>query len=360
MVNTLEFLQNPKEIARIAVTYGDGNQRDATYTGDLILQTNGILPSLHLSNVLFVPGSKLNLLSVPQLASKGVKVEFGSECIGTLDGEVILTGQRTGNVYTVTSSSMAAPAAFVAKTPETPELWHQRLGHLGHDNLERLVHENLVKGINLKHGAFKAEKYDVCGPCALGKQQRLPFPSEGGGKTTRILDLVHTDICGPIETTKGGNRYFVSFVDDYSGYTEIHLIENRFNLSSVVIDVFTRMENYTGERIRRVRHDNGREYLSSSTTAFYKHKGITMERSMPYAPQQNGVAESFNKTLMAKVRPMLAASGLGNEYWGEAAMTATYLANLSPKAGKTKTPWELYHGFRPDVSRLRTFGCRPT
>jgi hypothetical protein len=245
MVTGLSSLCDTHDISPMSITYGNGGKCVATQEGKLMMRTSSNTPPLAIGEVLHVPGSKMNLLYIPQLTDKGVTVTFNSSSVTcTLDDEVILTGKRVGNMSVARSVPAESTAAMVAKPKETPELWHKRLGHLGHDNLERLVRDDLVKGINLKPCAFREEKHDVCDPCARGKQQRLPFPERGSSQTTRVLELVHTNICGPITpATKGGKGYFITFLDDFSGYAEIVLLENRGDVSSVITDTLTRMEN---------------------------------------------------------------------------------------------------------------------
>ncbi|WIA41017.1 hypothetical protein OEZ86_004655 [Tetradesmus obliquus] len=222
-----------------------------------------------------------------------------------------------------------------------------------------MAKEELVHGMNILPKHFSENKYDACDPCTLGKQKRLPFTGTFSGRTSKLLELVHTDICGPITPISvGGSNYFISFIDDYSGYAEVKLLDSKQALAPLIEEVLTRWMMRTGYAIVRVRSDGGMEYLSHATKRFYKANGITQERSMPYAQQQNGVAESFNRTIMAKVRPMLVQCGMEQEYWGEALMTATFLQNLSPKAHLPLTPWQLYFDEQPNVSFLRVFGCR--
>ena len=104
--------------------------------------------------------------------------------------------------------------------------------------------------------------------------------------------------------------------------------------------------------------DNGSEYINADLKAFCEAKGIKLETTVRYTPEQNGATKRLNRTLMDKVRPMLAGAGMHKHLWAEAMATANYVRNRSPVTGRDKTPWELFFGHKPDVSHLRTFGAR--
>lgn len=113
-----------------------------------------------------------------------------------------------------------------------------------------------------------------------------------------------------------------------------------------------------GVKISRFRSDNGGEYTSKAMRSFCASKGIKMELTVPYTPEQNGICERMNRTLVEKARSMLFDSAVGREFWGEAIQTAAYLTNRSPCSvlDSSVTPSEVWEGTKPDVSKLRVFG----
>jgi transposase InsO family protein len=192
----------------------------------------------------------------------------------------------------------------------------------------------------------------------MGKQHRLPFKTSTS-TTARPLALIHTDLCGPLPVTSlGGNNYFVTLLDDYSKLSVVRPIASKSDTAGAVKSVITLLENQTGHHLQRLRCNNGSEYINADLKEFCASKGIKLETTVRYTPEQNGVAERLNRTLMNKVRPMLAASGLPKQLWADAAVTANYIRNRSPVSGRDKTPYELFFGAKPDVSHLRTFGAR--
>ena len=160
--------------------------------------------------------------------------------------------------------------------------------------------------------------------------------------STKKLQLVHSDVCRPMSTESfGGRKYFVTFIDDYSLCCSVYFLRHK----SEVLEKFKEFEvsttNICGQRVGTLRTDNGGEYLSNEFKAYLKSKGICHELTVPYSPQQNGVAERMNRTLMESARSMIAHAGLSNRYWAEAVVTAAYMKNQMPSiAIKDQTPHE--------------------
>ena len=118
------------------------------------------------------------------------------------------------------------------------------------------------------------------------------------------------------------------------------------------------MENQTGKKIKRLRTDNGLEFCWSEFDQFCKDEGIARHRTVRNTPQQNGVAERMNQTLLERVRCMLSNAGLDRRFWAEAVSTACYLINRGPHTGiQCKTPMEMWSGKAADYSNLKAFGC---
>lgn len=262
-------------------------------------------------------------------ADKGIiRTESGYEIVG----------HKTGGVYIMSdwealqSGTPAFTTYALALQLRTPvSLWHQRLGHLGKGNLKRLLTEDMVTGINIKTIDWDSID-ECCDPCRKGRMTRPAFQSS----TTEVsgpLDLIHMDLCGPLEETRGGNKYIATFKDDYSSYSWIQLTSSKQNLADVIKKQFALLETETGRKIKAVKTDNGREYISTALEDYLQEKGIKHNISMPYTPQQNGEAERLNRTLQEKARPMLSQASLPLNMWGEAVTVANYMRNVSPVTG---------------------------
>jgi hypothetical protein len=219
-----------------------------------------------------------------------------------------------------------------------------------------MAQKDVVKGMKIS----KISDLSFCEGCVEGKIHRNPFKAVGEIRSTKKLQLIHSDVCGPMRTESlGGHKYFVTFIDDYSRYCCVYFLKQKSEVFSKFKEFESTFTNESGLQIGKLRSDNGGEYLSSEFSDYLKKKGIRHELTVPYSPQQNGVAERMNRTLIESARSMLSHARLPNRYWGEAVATAAYLRNRIPTSAlkKRNTPYEEWYERTPDVSHLRVFGC---
>ena len=203
------------------------------------------------------------------------------------------------------------------------------------------------------------EKDFFCDACQLGKAHRLPFKTESKEVDTKPGELIHSDVCGPMsETSPGGARYFVTFIDDASGFRYVYFLKQK----SEVFERFRNFErlvaNKFGRLMKTLRSDNVREYVNEKMNQYLSSRGIKFEPSAPYTPKQNGKSERNNRTIVECARTMLRAKSLPTFLWAEAVNTAVYLQNRvlsSDRRGK-KTPYEIWTGEKPEFSHTRVFG----
>ena len=160
-----------------------------------------------------------------------------------------------------------------------------------------------------------------------------------------MLELVHTDVCGPMSTqAKGGYEYFITFTDDYSRYGYVYLMKRKSEASKKFKEFRAEVENQLGKRIKAIRFDRGGEYLLGDFKDYLIQNGIVSQLIAPGTPQQNGVAERRNRTLLEMVRSMMSYSTLSISFWGYALNTTIHLLNLFPSKYVLKTPMELWSG----------------
>jgi len=179
-------------------------------------------------------------------------------------------------------------------------------------------------------------------------------------RTKGILELIHSDLCGPIETQSiGGAKYFFTLIDDYSKRIFIYTLESKNQVPEMFRNFKKLVENQTGRRIRILRTDNGKEYVKTRMINLLKEEGIKHQTTVPYSPEQNGVAERYNRMIVEKARCLLFEAKLPKKFWGEAVSTAVYFLNRSPtKALHKMTPEEAWLGRKPDLRHLRIFGSK--
>ncbi|MCO5606691.1 hypothetical protein L7F22_060880 [Adiantum nelumboides] len=188
---------------------------------------------------------------------------------------------------------------------------------------------------------------------------RFSFSQDGSVRATRKLQLVHSDVCGPMRTPSvGNNLYFVTFIDDFSRFCWVYPLKGKLDVFAIFQHYVSMVENETGCKVQTLRTDRGGEYMSGAFKDFLGKKSIKHQCTMPYTPQQNGVAERKNRSLMEMARYMLKAKSLPHKLWMEAVVCAAHVLNRCPtRALKTVTPYESWYDRKPSVSYLRVFGC---
>jgi hypothetical protein len=316
---------------------------------------NGQMRQIH--NVMYVPALKKNLLSVSTITDNHLKVEFGKLGCIVKDVQdhykVVSTGTRVGGLYRL-DVTVKRHVALTSQETSTAELWHHRYGHLNYNDLSLLQRKSMVEGLPV----MKCEHLP-CEACALGKQHREEFPVHTEKRKYDILELIHTDVCGPMQTRSlGGASYFVIFIDDRSRYTWVYFIRRKSDIFEYFKEFRNMVEKQTGKCIKILRSDQGGEYKSKAFNTYCKSNGIQQQFTVPHTPQQNGVAERWNRTLVESARSMLQGKNISNGFWAEAINTAVYLKNRCPtKKLVFQTPFEVLYGYKPDVSHFKVFGC---
>ena len=327
-----------------------------------------------LTNVSFAPGLATNLVSVARLAAAGLHVRFsGPLCFIQQGQRVIAIADlvKNNNLYRLRTTRASMSAGTTSTKPQyclaageqaqlpLPDLWHQRLGHIHHMAVSKLLNNQMTADVHhsIKSGAVH------CNACILGKHHRAAVPSGiKAGRATRPLFRLHLDICGPFSIeAHDGSLYLLQIVDDYSRYVWARTMPNRQTQTVLghLKDFVAEAEAlHSGHRVSILRSDNGPELVSASFNAWLKSRGIRRERTATYTPHQNGVVERMNRAVVELGRTMLIAAHLPMKFWALAMDTAVYCRNRSPTTSlDDRTPYEAWHGKRPAISHMRIFGC---
>ncbi|GJT21720.1 retrotransposon protein, putative, ty1-copia subclass [Tanacetum coccineum] len=191
----------------------------------------------------------------------------------------------------------------------------------------------------------------------LGKMARKPY-SHQVERAKDLLGLIHTDVCGPFRiVSRQGASYFVTFTDDFSRYGYVYLLKHKHEVFETFKVFQKEVENQLGKTIKSLRSDRGGEYMSQEFLDHLKEHGIIAHRTPPYTPQNNGVSERRNRTLLDMVRSMMSQTTLPKSFWDYALETAARILNMVPSKKVDKTPYEIWHGQAPKLSYLRVWGC---
>lgn len=198
-----------------------------------------------------------------------------------------------------------------------------------------------------------------CEICTQGKQTRLPFPKKGT-RAISLLQIIHSDVCGPMSVNSiGGAKYYVSFIDDFSRKTFIYIIMQKSQVFECFKKFKALVENQTDKKIKFFRSDGGKEYDNHKFHEFFEKEGVAHQKTAPYNPEQNGLAERMNRTIMEKVRCMLYGANLSKGYWAEAVKYAVDIINVLPNAAnKEKCPDKIWFGVKPNLKKFKVFGCK--
>ena len=198
----------------------------------------------------------------------------------------------------------------------------------------------------------------VCEGCILGKMHRFSF-ARSSFRATQKLQVVHSDVCGPMNVKSlGGHYYFVTFIDDFSRFTWIYALTRKSQVYDAFMAWIAMAENQSSCKLQSLRSDRGGEYMSKILNTVLQERGISHQYTCPYTPQQNGLAENKNRSHLEMARCMLKAKKLPNILRMEAIMAACHILNRCPtKALKKVTPFETWYSRKPTVAHLRTFGC---
>ena len=365
MVKDLSVLTDAEKLpeAKKIWTADENNYLLATHKGNLKLKSVVGLKkykNLEWYDVLFVPNLKRSLISIRQLDDEGKKAVFSGNCCTVYDksGEILLQGTRISSLYVADNLIILEKKyGLLCESKSELALWHRRLGHIGYSGLQKLIEKNMANGICL---TYSKDDVEFCEPCIMGKQNRKPFIICEIPRATRLLEVVHSDLCGPMPvSTHMGEKYFVLFTDGFSHQIVPYLLKTKSEVTERFIQYEKMVTSKFLEKITRFRCDNGGEFSSQRFQDVCKTKGISIEYTVPYTPEQNGVSERMNRTVVEKARTMLTESDLPEFLWGEAVMTACYLVNRSPTSAlaENKTPYEIWNGKKPDLSKLKIFGC---
>ena len=290
----------------------------------------------YITDVLYVPDIDQNLLSVGQLIEKGFKVIFEDKwcMIKDVKGRDIFKVKMRAKSFSL--NLMEDEQIAFSSTISNAELWHKRLEHFHHVGLLYMQKHNLVKGVPLLE-----DKLADCVACQYGKQTRIPFP-QTAWRAMHKLQLVHTDVGGPQKTPSlNGSKYYIAFIDDYTIFCWIYFLKSKSEVANVFWKYKAWVENQSSCRMQKIRSDNGKEYTNEIFYKFCEEAGIEHQLTAPYTPQQNGVSERKNRSIMEMTRCMLHEKELPKKLWAEAANTAVFLLNRLPtRVLQKKTPFE--------------------
>ncbi|GJV37537.1 gag-pol polyprotein [Tanacetum coccineum] len=247
--------------------------------------------------------------------------------------EVVGTRHREGDLYVLdhfrdihdTTSSSVDLSSFLLNRSSSPfYLWHSRLGHVSGSSLRFLA--------------------------SIGALEKLD---------ANDISHLHSDVWGPSPVyTKGGSRYYILFIEDFTRYTWVYLMKRMFDFLTILKEFRALVKTQHSTVIKCFRNDLGGECTSNELFGLLKSDGTIYQSSCTDTPQQNSVAERKHRHLVETTRSFLLAVDVPNVFWGEAVLTAAYVINRIPTAHNSGLSlFEKLYGILPDYSSLCVFGC---
>ncbi|KAK1409296.1 hypothetical protein QVD17_35822 [Tagetes erecta] len=337
------------------VKFGDSSKVVIKGKGSLLVECkNG--EQLIIPDVYYIPALTSNILSLGQLTEEGYDVRMYGDTLKIYDGpnRLVMKIQRSVNRLYKLNLKIVKPVCLSVSMVDEAWIWHARMGHVNFAVLESMAKKDLVIGMP----SIKYPK-QICEGCLMAKQTRHTFPDESSWRASKPLELIHADLCGPITPqTFGGNEYFLLIVDDLTRYMWVYLLKSKDEAFDQFRKYKVQVEQESKFRVKTLRTDRGGEFNSKKFNEYCQKKGIKRQLTAPYTPQQNGVVERRNRTVVEMTRSILKSMQVPDQCWGEAVRHSVYLLNRIPtKAVKNSTPYEQWRGRKPILSHIKVFGC---
>nr|GEU90878.1 hypothetical protein [Tanacetum cinerariifolium] len=302
--------------------------------------------NLTILRVYFVEGLWHNLFSVGQFCDSDLEVAFRQHTcfIRNLDGVDLLTGSRGNNLYTLSLQDMMASShiCLLSKVSKTKSWhWHRRLSHLKFGAITHLARQGLVRGLP----KLKFEKDHLCSACAMGKSTKKLHKPKSEDTNQEKLYLLHMDLCGLMRVEiVNEKKYILVIVDDYSRFTWVKFLRSKNEAPDFIIKFLKMIQVRLKVPVRRIRTNNGTEFVNQKLREYYEDVGISHETSFARSSQQNGVVERCNRTLIEAARTI----------------ALCYPTNDSENLGKLqpKADIGIFIGYAPTKKAFRIYNKR--
>jgi hypothetical protein len=311
-----------------------------------------------MDGALHTPHLRSNLISVSKLVTKGSKVSFEGETaiIYNIKGKKVISTTRRDGLYVINATSPVVNIAQSSRKTVPFDVWHRRFAHVPIDIIAWMEKDELIGGSK----ASSEPKLDVlCKDCIFGKHTTHPFHDRPITES-KALECIYINILGPAPVESAGKvKYFMLVIDGAMSYHTFYFLQSKTaeNTLKVFKEFHREAEHQTGEKLKWVHLDMGREWLNTQWDEYAKENGILLDFTTPYAHQQNRKAERLMRTLLDIARTMLADTGIPPKYWADAVHTVSYIRNFIPSSqNPTTIPAETWFKQRQDVSHLHPFG----
>nr|GEX12428.1 retrotransposon protein, putative, Ty1-copia subclass [Tanacetum cinerariifolium] len=359
--NTLQGFKEERKLS-YGVEYlkvGNGTQAAVEAIGmfDLVLPSGLVLK---LNNCYYAPSIIRGVISLSCLLDLGFHHTIASNGISiSLNGIFYFSAISVNGVFEIDMNNNVSKnnnySIFSINKKRKLDLnsfylWHCRLAHIGKTRMEKLYSEGLLENID-------EESFDKCEFFISGKMTENPF-NKNIERATDLLGLIHTNVCGPLRhVSRKGASYFLTFTDDFSRYGYVFLLKHKHEVFATFKVFKAEVKLQLGKKIKALRSDRDGEYLSQEFKDYLSENGIVQNLTSPYTPQQNGVFERRNRTLLDMVRSMFNLTTLPLSFWDYALESAVRILNMVLTKKVDMTLYEIWHGKAPNLSYLMVWVC---
>ncbi|GJV64500.1 putative ribonuclease H-like domain-containing protein [Tanacetum coccineum] len=257
-----------------------------------------------ISKVYYVEGLRHNLFFIRQFCDSNLEIAFRKHScfVRDMNGVNLLKGSHSTNLYTILIDDMmkSSPVCLLSKASKIKSwLWHRRLNHLNFSTINDLARKYLVRGLP----RLKFEKDHLCSAYQLGKSKKYSHKPKTENTNIKVLHTLHMDLCGPMRVQSiNGKKYILVIIDDYSRFTWVKFLRSKDETPEFVINFHKQIQVGLNKTVRYIRTDNGTEFVNQVMSKYYEGVGIFHQKSVLRTPQQNGVVERRNRTLVEAAR----------------------------------------------------------
>lgn len=352
-----EWFTEYTTIDPIDVRQGDGSIKKGVGIGKILVKryVQGRWIDGWIDDVLHVPLYEKNLFSTNVCTRKGLRVVFDEDCVQLEHKEtkkIVAEGQKYhGDICCLFLRVVTPEANLCGSSLET---LHKTLAHVNKETIKKMVRVEAVKGVDHVNN----EEF-FCEGCQYGKMHRQSHKkSATNDEDFGVGECIYMDLCGPMTNSLGGARYFMLIKDRRSAYRHVYFLSSKYCAFDRFKEFCEFIATNHNKKVKRLRVDNGGEFINARFKAYLTAKGIHLATSAPYCPHQNGRIERENRTVVEAARTMLLDKLLPKILWAEAVNTAVYTLNrtLLTTSNSKVTPYEQWHGRKPYIGHMHPFG----
>ena len=305
-----------------------------------------------LDKVLYSKDINKNLISGIKLAKMGIfsniKSVNNKTYLNLTNENNTIIAQIVPDNYNIARIKLTSSNSNInsTETGDNLKIWHNRLGHF------------YFKDIN-NYLELHEDKETNCKECDISKMKRHPH-NKTTPKASRVLETIHSDIMGPIKPASiDGMKYIITFIDEFSRKSWVFLLKEKSEATNTILYFLKYLDNHYNNKVKFFKSDNGREFNNSKIKKYCRRNGIKKIFSPPYNPENNGIAERFNQTIVNSVKTLLYWAKLSLDFWSFAIIYANHLYNITPRSSISNLiPNEIFYNKKVDLSKIKVFGCK--